>query len=154
MPNSTMGSSRRPRSSGSLPGTGNELFGGPLPISTAALGYSRDFYNSYLGDYFVRDRFYLTLSHLFGGRFLLVVDGSYSPIRYADVYNVARTMVTQPAFSAPRAEASLFGEYRFSDSFGVNTTLRYSANITDVAVQGDRLGWNRFEAFLGVRWFL
>jgi hypothetical protein len=136
------------------PGTGNEIFGGPLPISTVSLGYSRDFFNSYLGDYFVRDRFYLTLSHLFGGRFLLVVDGSYNPIRYPAIFNISRTMETRPGFSAPRAEASLFGEYRFTDSLGVNTTLRYSANITDVDVLGDRLGWNRFEAFLGVRWFL
>ena len=135
------------------PGTGNELLGGPLPISTAALGYSRDFYNSYLGDYFVRDRFYLTLSHLFGGRFLLVVDGSYSPIHYSPVFNPNRVEI-YPAFTAPRAEASLFGEYRLSDSFGLNATVRYSANITDANPSNDPLDWTRFEAFLGVRWFL
>jgi hypothetical protein len=135
------------------PGTGNELIGGPLPISTAALGYSHEFFNSYLGDFMVRDRFYLTLSHLFGGRFLLVVDGSYSPIRYAPLYDESRVQ-TYPGFTAPRVEASLFGEYRLSDSFGVNATLRYSANITDEAPSRDRVGWNRYEAFLGVRWFL
>jgi hypothetical protein len=135
------------------PGTGNELLGGPLPISTAALGYQRDFYNSYLGDYFVRDKFYLTLSHLFAGRFLLVVDGSYSPIKYPDIYDGTGAL-SHAGFSAPRAEAALFGEYRLADSFGINTTVRYSANITDVNVNGDPLGWNRFEAFLGVRWFM
>jgi hypothetical protein len=136
------------------PGTGNELMGGPLPISTAALGYMRDFYNSYLGDYFLRDRFYLTLSHLFSGRFLLVVDASYSPTSYPTVFAADRTTVTHAAFNAPYAAASAFGEYRISDTFGINTTLRYTANITDVVVQSDNIGWNRFEAFLGVRWFL
>jgi hypothetical protein len=135
------------------PGTGNELIGGPLPISTAALGYTRDFFPSYLGDYIARDRFYLTLSHLFAGRFLLVVDGSYSPIRYSTIYNANR-VVNHAGFVAPRLETSLFGEYRFSNSFGVNTTLRYTANITDEIVSNDSLGWNRFEAYLGVRWFL
>jgi hypothetical protein len=135
------------------PGTGNELIGGPLPISTAALGYSRDFYNSYLGDFLTRDRFYLTLSHLFGGRFLLVLDGSYSPIRYAPVYNELRAQV-YPSFTAPRVDATLFGEYRLSDSFGINATFRYSANITDANPSRDDLGWTRYEAFLGVRWFL
>jgi len=136
------------------PGTGDELMGGPLPISTAALGYHRDFHNSYLGDYFVRDRFYLTLSHLFSGRFLLVVDGSFSPTHFPTVYQSDRVTPSHAPFSAPYAEATLFGEYRLSDSFGVNTTLRYTANITDVVIESDNLGWNRFEAFLGVRWFL
>jgi putative beta-barrel porin BBP2 len=135
------------------PGTGNELMGGPVPISTAARGYTREFYNSYLGDYLARDRFYLTLSHLFAGRFLLVVDGSYSPIRYSAIYDASRNF-NHAGFTAPRVDATLFGEYRFSDSFGLNTTLRYTANITDEIVSSDPLGWNRFEAYLGVRWFL
>jgi hypothetical protein len=136
------------------PGVGNELLGGPLPISTAALGYKRDFYNSYLGDYFLADRFYLTLSHLFSGRFLLVIDGAYTPTSFPTIYQGNRTMPTHEAFTAPRVDATAFGEYRLSDTFGINITTRYSANITDVIVQNDNLGWNRFEAFLGVRWFL
>jgi hypothetical protein len=135
------------------PGTGTELIGGPLPISTAALGYTRDFYNSYLGDFIARHRFYFTLSHLFAGRFLIVIDGSYSPIRYPTIYNPDRTF-NHAGFTAPHVDASLFGEYRLSDSFGLNATFRYSANITDERVSLDYLGWNRYEAFLGVRWFL
>jgi hypothetical protein len=136
------------------PGTGNELMGGPLPISTMALGYTRDFFNSYLGDYFLRDRFYLTLSHLFNGRFLVVADGSYSLNAFPRVFDPSRVNLLAQPFNAPQLIASLFAEYRFSDSLGVNTTVRYTANITDVSVSSDRLGWNRFEAFLGARWFL
>ncbi len=31
----------------------------------------------------------------------------------------------------------LFAEYRLSDSFGINTTLRYNANLTDNAYSGE-----------------
>ena len=135
------------------PGTGTELIGGPLPLSTAALGYTREFFNSYLGDFIVRDRFYLRLSHLFGGRFLLVVDGSVSPVRFPAIYDERRAL-DHAAFTALYVDTSIFGEYRFSDSFGINTTLRYSANVTDAVVSQDPIDWNRFEAFLGARWFL
>jgi hypothetical protein len=135
------------------PGTGNELIGGPLPISTAALGYSREFFNSYLGDFIARDRFYLSMSHLFSGRVLVVLNGGYSPIRYAPVYDENRLQI-HPSFLAPLVDVSLFGEYRLSETFGINTTVRYSANITNAVISQDPIGWNRFEAYLGVRWFL
>ena len=68
--------------------------------------------------------------------------------------------------SAPYAENRVnltgFAEYRTSDTFGINTTLRYSANVTDQIIPVsedptdgfDDLGFNRFEAWLGVRYFL
>jgi hypothetical protein len=135
------------------PGTA-DLIGGPLPISTAALGYTRDFINSYLGDFMARNRFYLALSHLFAGRVLVVADAGYSPMRFPTIYEADRTTVRHGPFTAPFVDASIFGEYRFSDSLGANATFRYTANATDVSIQGDYLGWNRIEAYLGVRWFL
>jgi hypothetical protein len=135
------------------PGTGELLFDGPLPISTAAIGYTREYFNSYLGEFIARDRFYLNLSHLFAGRFLLVLEGGFSPIRFPTIYDANRAF-NHAGFTAPFVDAHLFGEYRFSDSFGLNTTLRYSANLTQEVVSSDNLGWNRFEAYLGVRWFL
>jgi len=50
--------------------------------------------------------------------------------------------------------STLFGEYRVADSVGINATLRYTANLTDQVVNTDQLKWNRFEGFIGVRWFL
>ncbi len=71
-----------------------------------------------------------------------------------------------PAFNNLRADATLFGEYRFTDTFGLNATLRYTTNVgnqlltvTEPTTAAPNpalyaLQWQRFEAYLGVRWFL
>lgn len=127
-----------------------------LGLSSLALGFTRDFYNSYLGDYYTRDRGYLSLTHSFSGRFLVVADAGLAALEYPTVYaNRATAAATAYApFTVVHPDATLFGEYRVADSFGINTTLRYTANLTDVVIAGDHLGWKRFEAFLGVRWFM
>jgi len=135
------------------PNPGLDPAGATLSLSTAAIGYLRDFYNSYLGDYFVRDRGYVNFTHFFGGRFLLVVDGGLASVRYPTVYNENRAEI-HSAFGTLRAHASLFGEYRIADTFGINTTFRYTSNITDVRINNDELGWKRFEVFIGARWFM
>jgi hypothetical protein len=135
------------------PNPGLDPAGIGLTLSAFAVGYTRDFFNSYLGDFFARDRAYGNLATFFSQRFLLVLEGGVASLRYPNVYNQQRVLV-HTAFNTTLVDASLFGEYRFSDSFGINTTVRYSANLTDTEIQGDFLNWNRFEAFLGVRWFM
>lgn len=54
-------------------------------------------------------------------------------------------------FTSVRAEGTVYGEYRFTEIFGVNLTARVSSNITDVAIGLNRLDWTRFEAFAGLR---
>jgi hypothetical protein len=131
-------------------------------LSAATLGYVRDFTNSYLGDYYGNDRGYLTLSHLFGNQFLLVAGGGVAAHRYPTVWYNGRTQ-SHPPFTSLYADASLFGEYRMTSSFGINATVRYSSNITGAYLQIpngagaltlDYLEWKRVEAFLGVRWFM
>jgi hypothetical protein len=143
------------------PNPGLDPAAATLSLSSIAVGYNRDFFNSYLGDYFQRDRGYLSLSHFFNGRFLLVADGGLARIGYPGIFNSNRLVRVNAAFSTLRLETSLFGEYRVADSLGLNATLRYSADITDVRVApaftagvGDDLQWKRFEAYVGVRWFL
>jgi hypothetical protein len=133
-------------------------------LSSMAIGYMRDFTNSYIGDYYTIDRGYANVSYSFNGRFILVLDGGVAAHEYPWVYYIDRTRPRHAPFTALYADASLFGEYRATDSFGINTTLRYSAAITDAAMQVggnnvtpssyDYLEWKRFEAYLGVRWFL
>jgi hypothetical protein len=135
------------------PNPGLDPGGVGLTLSSFAVGYTRDFFNSYLGDYFTRDRGYANLATFFSQRMLLVVDGGVASLRYPNVYNAARQLIHTP-FNTTLVDATLFGEYRFSDSLGLNTTLRYSTNITDTNIQGDYLDWKRFEAFIGLRWFL
>ncbi len=139
------------------PNPGLDPAAATLTLSSLAIGYSRDFFNSYLGDYYTSDRGYINLSYFFGGRFLLVGDAGIAAIEYPTIYNANRVAVNN-AFTTLRPSGTLFGEYRVADSVGINTTLRYTANLTDVHIgttnPPDNLQWKRFEAFIGVRWFL
>jgi hypothetical protein len=136
------------------PNPGLDPAGATLTLSSLALGYVRDFANSYLGDFYTSDRGYLSLSYFFGGRFLLVGDAGIAAIKYPLIYSSDRTVAINAPFTTLRPNATLFGEYRVADSVGINATLRYTANITDVVINTDQLKWNRFEGFVGVRWFL
>ena len=84
---------------------------------------------------------------------MLVADAGIAALEYPLVFNAARQPINNP-FTTLRPSGTLFGEYRVADSVGINTTLRYTANVTEVVVGQDKLQWKRFEAFLGVRWFL
>ncbi len=133
-----------------------------LSVSTLSLGFLRDFQDSYLGTYIERDRGYASLSYFFSGRFLVVVDGGAGPIVYPKIDNVGLAKVTKPGWMDIRYDASVFGEYRIKDYFGVNATLRYSGNassesipvVQDGADVQDYLQWQSFEAYLGARFLM
>jgi len=131
-------------------------------ISDAAnfrVGFQRDLQNSFIGNFVTRNRGYLAYQHSFNRRFMLSLDGSvgYQEYGYAAQNSGARlTGVTGSdavtgRFSSVRVEGTVYGEYRFTDIFGMNLTFRASSNITDAALGLNRLDFTRFEAFLGVR---
>jgi hypothetical protein len=128
-----------------------------MNLSTVAIGYTRDFANSYLGDYYVINRGYANLSYFLGGRFTLSLAGGVSAISYPNVYdratNPRQLLQGGEAFTTIWVDGSLFGEYRLSNSFGLNATVGYSSAGAHLIIN-DQLKWNRFAAFLGVRWFL
>jgi hypothetical protein len=151
------------------PGPG--LGAGPalgLALSAITLGYNRDFQNSYLGNYYGSDRGYLKFNYFFAGRALVTLEGGVGAVEYPDMYwlppATAAPTLRHKAFTDFRADATLFGEYRFSDTFGLNATIRYTTNISNVHDMPDQLpvagmgvfdmSWSRIEAFLGVRWFM
>jgi hypothetical protein len=137
-----------------------------LALSSIALGYTRDFQNSYLGGYYGSDRGYLRFNYFFAGRALLSLEGGAGAVEYPKMWWLATTpnpTLRHEAFTDVRADATLFGEYRFTDSFGLNATVRYTANFSDnhVPVSANPnvpgsydMNWNRLETFLGVRWFM
>jgi hypothetical protein len=145
-----------------------------LALSSLSVGYTRDFANSYLGNFYGSDRGYLRFEYFFGGRAVLSLQGGLGAIEYPKMFwgsGQPRDIrsnggaITHDPFTDLRADATLFGEYRLADSFGINATLRYTANISDKQVQDSPpgtvvppsffdLSWTRFEAFLGARWFL
>jgi hypothetical protein len=145
-----------------------------VSLSSIALGYSRDFVNSYIGDYYGQDRGYLRFNYFFAGRALVALEGGVSAIEYPNMYwgpDLANPAGGDPranAFTDVRVDSSIFGEYRFTDSFGLNATIKYTANFSNTVVPDIDLGkgvtvpasesydmsWSRFEAYLGVRFFL
>jgi hypothetical protein len=126
-----------------------------LALSSLAFGFTRDFYDSFIGTYYEHDRGYARLSYFFGGRFLLLVDGGVGPVVYPDM-EVAGTNVA--GFTDIRVDASLFGEYRIKNWFGINSTVRYGTNISGQSItvggNADSLQWQQFEAYLGARWLM
>jgi len=142
------------------PGTANPGDVG-LTLSSIAIGYNRDFQNSYLSNFYGSDRGYVRFAYFFAGRVLLTLDGGVGAVEYPTMYWIDTTL-RHKSFTDIRADATLFGEYRFTDTIGLNATVRETANFSNVHnvpdTEGDTVGldmaWNRFEAFLGLRWFM
>lgn len=131
-----------------------------LALSSLSAGFTRDFHDSFLGTYFERDRGYLKLTYFFGGRFLFIVDAGVAAHVFPEIPEANAALVQhEEPWTDVRIDASLFGEYRIGDSLGINSTLRYGNNISSTALTvvdepANHLGWQQFEAYLGVRWFM
>jgi hypothetical protein len=133
----------------------------PVGLSWVALGYTRDVQNSYLGNFYQRDRGYAQLSYLLGGAFVAALNAGVANVAFP-----AAPSNGTKAFSEQRLDASIFGEYRLSNTVGINATVSYLRNFTDEVVPvrdmngnivrgtGDYLAFQQWQAFLGVRWFL
>ncbi len=127
-------------------------------LSHIALGYLRDFNQSYIADYYRRDRGYLRADYFFAGQFLLDVQAGYSRINHPRFERGGELLESK---KENRIDLQGFTEYRLSDSFGVNLTLRYDASLTDVTIPlaatvdaGDNLAFSRCSGWLGARYFL
>jgi hypothetical protein len=136
-----------------------------LTLSSIAVGYVRDFQNSYIGNFYGSDRGYLKFVYFFAGRVLTTLEGGVSSIEYPTMYwtdGVQR----HSGFSDFRTDVTAFGEYRITDSVGFNLTLRQTENFSNVHRMPDTeagqttnsdyldMAWSRFEVFMGVRWFM
>ncbi len=122
-------------------------------LSSIAFGYIRDFKNSYLSDFYTRDRVYTDFSYFIAGRAILGLKGGYSRIEHAASPRVPNDSVED------RVDAQAFAEYRLSDTFGVNLTGQYDASLGDTFVlnavpPGENLRFSRYQVWLGARWFM
>jgi hypothetical protein len=139
-----------------------------LSLSSIAVGYNRDFQNSYLGSFYTQDRGYLKFNYQYGSNYVLTLEGGVSAIEYPDLFWADGT-ARHDGFTDTRIDATLFTEYRFTPSFGLNGTLGYASNLSDQAilvaepVKGGAaptsrdqyaMEWQRFTAFIGLRWFM
>lgn len=127
-----------------------------------AIGYDRDFFPSFVGNYYSRDRGYMRFQTLVGGAFLLALDfdAAYMDFGLIRGGTPGRGIIDASAGERDdvRIGAGLFGEYRFTDWLAVNATLRYSGQLTDyrfTSAMGvlDPAQYNKFEVFGGVRVF-
>jgi len=124
-------------------------------LSTVALGYTHEIANSYLNSFLQKDRAYLNAIYFLGGAFVASATGGFSFVRFP-------TGPDFNAFTQRRIDARLFAEYRFSDSLGVNATGLFDKNMSDRLVSRqnpdappvDNLDFTRWQAYLGVRWFM
>jgi hypothetical protein len=133
-------------------------------LSAISIGYRRDARPAYLGNYMQSDGGFVKASYFFGGSILTTADASYDHYRRPESFFSDGTRQAGE-FSDDRITATGFVEYRTSDTFGINTTLRYSTTMTDQRVPlvndpaesplpYDDPSFSRIEAWLGVRWFL
>ena len=99
----------------------------PVGLSYASIGYLRDVSNSYLGNFYQKDRGYIGVSYLLGGTFVTNVTAGIANLAFPDSFYPSGN-VQQPAFSEQRVDASVFGEYRLSNTFGLNATFNYDRN--------------------------
>lgn len=133
----------------------------PVGLSYASIGYLRDVSSSYLGNVYRRDRGYVGFSYLLGGVLITTLNVGVSNLAFPTTFFDDGTVV-HDAFSTQRLDASLFTEYRLSDRFGVNATVNYDRNFTDVRLPVDASGagipddlaFSRWQVFLGARYFL
>ena len=135
----------------------------PIGLSYASIGYIRDVANSYLGNFYQKDRGYAGVSYLLGGVFVASLNAGIANLRFPTSYFPGTNIEQHSTFSEQRFDASLFAEYRFSNTFGLNTTVNYDQNITGVRIpssvqdkntgRGDPLEYSRWQAMIGARFF-
>lgn len=125
-------------------------------------GYDRDFQPSFIGNFYRQDRGYANFQTIIDGAFLLGVEASFGYYEFGAI--VLPDGMTPVGTSLGRGDfrliGSVFGEYRFTDWLGVNATLQYTGAFTDYQYRVmrpvdpiDPAGFNKFEAWLGVRVF-
>ncbi len=132
--------------------------GASLSLSSIAVGYNRDFQNSYLADYYGSDRGYVKFSYFFAGRALISIEGGAGAVEYPTI-NIPPPGAPHAGFTDVRLDGTIFGEYRFTDSLGINATFRYTSNLSNQELtlgpgQLYAMQWQRFEGFLGFRWLM
>jgi hypothetical protein len=133
--------------------------------STIAVGVSRDFTQSYIGNFFTRDRAYASFSYFYAGRVLTTVGGGIARAQFPQT-SFQDGQFRAAAFDTYIADAHALIEYRFVPNFGMNLSGNYSAFLGDTRLpiapnadpndptQFDSLKWTRLEVMLGARYLM
>jgi hypothetical protein len=139
-----------------------ELQTAQVSLSTLSIGFVRDGAQSLVSNYTVQNRGYLRLQWFIAQRAVVSLEGGASAVEYPRVLvNTGDPLapgVASESFYTARADATLFGEYRFTQSLGLNLTGRFTGEFSDklLPTSGGNFAvdYKRFEAYLGFRWFM
>jgi len=119
----------------------------PAGLSSVALGYTRTVNNSYYGSFYQRDRGYVQFTSLIVGAVAAGLEFGVSRVAYPE------SSAANPGIDQLRLDGRLFGEYRFAEQWGINATVQYD-QVNSPAVNSEELKYTRWQAYLGVRWFM
>jgi hypothetical protein len=133
-----------------------------LSQSFVSFGYTRDFQQSYISDFYGLDRGYLKFAYYFAGRAMISLEGGGAAIEYPELF---LPTATHTSFTDARIDGTLFAEYRFTNWFGLNANVKYTNNISNAVLniapaagatgaENYSMQFQRFQAYLGVRAFL
>ncbi|RLB58779.1 MAG: hypothetical protein DRI90_16285 [Deltaproteobacteria bacterium] len=126
-------------------------------MSSIAVGFIRDFEDSFIGTYLERDQGYIRFNYLFGGKFLLVLTGAAGAVVFPAQDNP--DMGNAGGWTDVRVDGTLFGEWRIKDWLGANAEVGYTGYFSDTSLQFasvggfDQLGYQNIRAFIGARVF-
>ncbi len=133
-------------------------------MSSAAVGITRSYQNSYLADYARRTRGFARVNLLVGQRMRLESGVGVALLQRPEFE--IRDEVVRPQ-DEYRIDATALAEYRLIQSVAVRGTATYDASPSDVyffvpAAAGDatsrpfsdNLAYSRLQLWLGLRWFL
>jgi hypothetical protein len=129
-------------------------------LSSISVGFIRDFEDSYIGNYFEKDQGFARFSYFFGGTFLLSAEAAAGAVVFPTQRTFGPGGAPLDGFTDLRVDGKLFGEYRFTDFFGLNAEVAYTGYISSTTLVlpapalPDQLGYHDIRAFLGVRLFL
>lgn len=142
-----------PEGSGDTPG---------VSPSILKLGYLRDWQQSYIGNFYGRDRAYGSLSYFLGGVVLTTINAGVAWLHFP-ASEFEGGQARNSAFTNVAIDAGGFVEYRVMPNLGINGNVQYTQMLSDTIIRaepnnpqagGDNLKWTRVEAVLGLRYML
>ncbi len=127
--------------------------------SMLSLGYLRDWQQSYIGNYFQRDRAYGNLGYFLGGRWFATLGGGFARLHFPQTIFPDGTLRNAP-FNNYAADVQGALEFRPTSHVGISSTVAYTQMLSDTKLRTDAgnpalvddQAYSRLTAMLGLRY--
>ena len=127
--------------------------------SAFVLGYVRDWTQSFIGNFYQRDRGYASLSYFFNGKVLANATAGVSRIHFPPTAFESGAP-RDAAYDNLAVDAGAFFEYRVTPHLGLNASAQYTQMISDKRLRTnvtdpnevDDQKWTRLQASIGARY--